>query len=225
MAPTSNDYRYERKFVVSGISISELFQNIRLHPAMFSEMFYERKINNIYFDTRFFQSFYENIYGLSDRKKYRVRWYGDTFGKIEKPVLEIKIKKGFLGSKLSYPCLPIDVEGKFSIKMVNEIIQQSELSDELKNRLKHYSPVLINSYTRKYFESSCKSFRLTVDSNQQFYKIRQKVSLLSNVIMDDTKFILELKYQSKMDSAAEIITNNFPFRITKNSKYVNGLIS
>ena len=63
------NYRYERKFVVNNKELSEIEQGIKFHPAIFKEIFYERQVNNIYFDTIGFKNYHENVGGLSDRYK------------------------------------------------------------------------------------------------------------------------------------------------------------
>lgn len=42
-------------------------------------------------------AYQDNLIGISDRMKVRIRWYGALLGLIEEPVLELKIKRGFLG--------------------------------------------------------------------------------------------------------------------------------
>ncbi len=40
---------------------------------------------------------------------------------------------------------------------------------------------------------------------------------------DDFSVIMEVKYDEKYENNANYITDNFPFRLTKSSKYVAGL--
>ena len=47
--------------------------------------------------------------------------------------------------------------------------------------------------------------------------------ILSNKKHDSLITILELKYSIDNDDHAQIITNHFPFRLTKNSKYEVGI--
>ena len=61
---------------------------------------------NFYFDSVNFNNYYDNLDGNIFRTKIRIRWYGDLFGYIENPVLELKIKNGLLGNKISYNLIP-----------------------------------------------------------------------------------------------------------------------
>ena len=100
------DYRYERKFRISGMSVHGVEQIVKSHQAYFKEIYNERDINNIYFDTQNLTHYYDNSYGKAQRKKYRIRWYGGLSGKIENPILEIKIKDALLGTKKAFLIKP-----------------------------------------------------------------------------------------------------------------------
>ena len=91
--------RYETKFTVSQLSFNEIKNIIKSHPAVFKEVYLKRKVNNIYFDNSNLTSFIDNIEGERDRKKVRIRWYGNLFGFSKNPTLEIKFKTGQLGWK------------------------------------------------------------------------------------------------------------------------------
>ena len=95
-AKNSELFRYERKFKISEIDRNYVETLVKYHPAMFSEIFHERIVNNIYFDTLNMDYYYDNKSGSSKRMKVRIRWYGNQFGLIEKPVLELKIKDGLI---------------------------------------------------------------------------------------------------------------------------------
>ena len=43
----------------------------------FKEQYQNRKVNSIYFDDLNYSSIKQNLDGVSDKKKYRIRWYGD----------------------------------------------------------------------------------------------------------------------------------------------------
>ena len=44
----------------------------------------------------------DNLDGINDREKHRVRWYGEDTGTLIAPILENKIKKNFQGNKILY---------------------------------------------------------------------------------------------------------------------------
>jgi len=194
-----------------------------MHPAFFREIFHERYVNNIYFDNLAFDNFFENIDGNTDRAKYRIRWYGELGVRIKNPKLEIKVKKNLIGYKKSYELFSFDMSSQIKIVSIGDVIERSITDQKIKLILKDQIPVLLNRYRRKYYATKDNKFRITVDDDQSFYKF----SSLSNSFLarqdDHEHIIMELKYSKENDYQASFITNHFPFRLTKSSKYTNGI--
>ena len=133
------DARYEKKFPVFDFDIQDVKSIIKLHPAMFSEIFYKRKINNIYFDSINFKNYHEHLSGISKRLKIRVRWYGKTFGIVKDPVLEIKIKNNELGKKSRFALKSFRLDKSFSLNAFYKIIfLNSNLPEFVKELLNKY---------------------------------------------------------------------------------------
>ena len=216
-------YRFERKFFVRNIDRISIENIIMHHPALFSEIYQERYVNNIYFDSLEFKNFIDNIDGNMFRTKYRIRWYGDIFATVEKPVLELKIKKGLLGDKKSFPLIPFRLDIGLNASVLNDVIRNSNIDLKIKFNLQHQFPVMLNSYRRKYFQSSDKKFRITVDDEQSFYKINKFNNTFLQKHTDSNNVIIEIKYDKKYDSEVSRISNIFPFRITKSSKYARAI--
>lgn len=217
-------FRYERKFFIEGVDKHTLERVLRFHPAMFSEIFHERFVNNIYFDSMNLRAYQENLMGATERVKFRIRWYGDLRGDIKKPTLELKIKNNMLGTKLSYPLKQFRLDEHLSHRLLQkEIFPHSGLPGWLAEGLKLLEPSLVNRYRRKYFLSADKRYRLTIDSDMEFYRIRHRNNSFIEKVGIGGGIVLELKYSGEDDDDAERITNNLPFRMTKNSKYVSGI--
>ncbi len=216
-------FRNERKFVVSGKSVTAVEFFIKSHAAMFLQPFPPRYVNNIYFDSQEFHNYSDNVIGSANRMKFRIRWYGEQFGQIEKPVLEIKIKKGLAGSKMHYPLAPFILEPGFSQKEIKVLFEQSDLPHEIKEILKYQKPTLLNQYHRRYFLSADRNFRLTLDHKLRYTKISKYQNSFLHRVANDRDVIIELKYDIIFDVEANKISASFPFRLSKNSKYVNGI--
>ncbi|MFK7810829.1 MAG: VTC domain-containing protein, partial [Saprospiraceae bacterium] len=196
---------------------------LKAHPAMFHIPFPPRYINNIYFDSSQFGNYGDNVVGAKNRNKFRIRWYGDQFGHIKKPILEIKIKKGLAGAKRHYPLVPFTLEPGFSQHQMNQIFDESNLPGAVREMLRYQAPTLINRYFRKYFLSADRRFRVTVDTKLKFVRIgRHQNSFLQRRSVDN-QVIVELKYDTEDDKDAMTISNSFPFRLSKSSKYVSGV--
>lgn len=219
------EYRYERKFAVSEFSVWEAEKFIRYHPFLFSEIYHERQINNMYFDSVNMTDYFDNIYGYPFRKKIRLRWYGDLFGKIENSSLELKIKKGLLGTKQAYRFPPFFMDGSFTVRTFLTAVEKSGLSESLRQQLKSLKPVLLNQYCRKYFLSADKNYRITLDFDFKFFRVNNVNNSFFHKIDHRHGVVLELKYNQNMGDSAERITNYFPFRVTRSSKYITGVES
>ncbi|NIR47298.1 polyphosphate polymerase domain-containing protein [candidate division KSB1 bacterium] len=219
----SNNFRFERKFVVDSLSKPEIEALVKLHPAVFSEIFYERLVNNIYLDSCSLQNYFANIDGLHSRRKCRIRWYGDLFGHIEKPVLELKIKEGLLGRKESYPLPSFSLDENFQLNAIREVFKKSEIPAPLVDDLLSLQPALLNRYSRRYFQSADRNYRITIDSQMEYYRIDPHSNSFLQRMVDGESVIVELKYNHDQDNFAQMISTHFPYRMTKSSKYVNGV--
>ena len=223
MEKAVNDYRYERKFCISGLTLQETESLIKLHPALFTNIYHPRYVNNIYCDSFSLKNYFDNIDGATQRAKIRIRWYGDLFGPIKKPMLELKIKKGLLGTKKSYPLNPFSLDNNFTLASLIQLFQDSNISPVLKLKLTLLEPTLLNRYRRAYYRSADNNYRITLDSDMEFYTIRNSANFYLHKYSNSGNVILELKYSPDKDQSAEGVVNFFPFRMTKNSKYVNGI--
>ena len=216
-------YRNERKFFIEDLSLHQVLLIVKLHPAGFSIAYPPRWVNNIYFDTHQFDSYEENVSGIAERLKVRLRWYDDFFGLAKESILELKIKKGFVGTKQHYDFGPFKFEKGFSDAGWLETLKKSLLPDDVKRRMKDLRPVLFNKYLRRYFKSADKRYRLTVDSDMAYFCPRRGMNYFREKYVDYNKIIVELKYETVNDPGANRISAFFPFRVTKISKYVQGI--
>ena len=218
-----DDLRYEKKFIITELDLAEIEHLIKLSPVIFHKIFYERRVNNIYMDSIDYDNYYENIAGISKRTKIRIRWYGDLFGGIKSPILEIKTKEGELGKKLSFPLKPFILDQNFSNDLLRRVFRKSDLPKWLEEKLKLYIPILLNSYKREYFVHFDKKHRITLDKDFIFFRIKNINNSFREKISDKETYIFELKYSFKDSRKAEQIIQHFPFRLTASSKYVFGM--
>jgi hypothetical protein len=215
------EWRNEKKFVMNFDHSTEF--TILTHPLMFREIYAERKINNIYFDTSNFEKYFASINGLNERDKIRFRWYGDTYENINEANLEYKIKKGELGCKKQYrlnsvPHLKLD-----DIERHVEQFLNCELPGTVHTDMKLLQPSLMNSYQRKYYLSICDQFRITLDFNIRSIPLRFVNNFPFENIFEQDVSVLEIKYGDVQKTDSRIAINSLPYNQSRNSKYVNGL--
>jgi SPX domain protein involved in polyphosphate accumulation len=218
-----DDYRYERKFVTLDLDRHEIEAILRLHPACFSEAHHQRYVNNIYLDTASMECFHANVEGLADRMKCRVRWYGGLQGAIGRPTLEFKQKRGLLGKKATYPVPPFRLDESFDATSFMEGILKHDLPDLVREQISMLEPTLLNRYRRRYFISADDRFRVTVDTELSFYRIHRTGNRFVEQSVPNPTVVLELKYHREEQPLADSISNGFPFRLSRSSKYVQGL--
>ena len=216
-------YRYERKFVVDRIDQHQVMGLIKRHPAMFYQPYPPRINNNFYMDTADMVNYRDNVIGSADRRKVRIRWYGDVMGPVDDPVLEFKIKHGLVSTKRQYRVPGFAVERGFKTNDVMRRAVASDLPAEVRSYLRTVSIVLMNNYHRRYFVSRDRRFRLTLDTGMAYYRIGGMSNWIAHKQTDQRNEILELKYGIEDDAAAAKVSTFFPFRVTKSSKYVQGV--
>jgi len=218
--------RYERKFVVSAGpgSQSALGMVLRLHPALFSEIYRERWVNSLYFDTPDRRYFDAGESGQSDRTKIRIRWYGATDPLIIDPFLELKVKRNTLGRKLRYPLEDASFGDYLRRTSWTEILRRSDVPLTLGAALSGLHPALINRYRRRYYLSACGRFRITTDTDIEYRRPSLSATPSVHRHVERIHSVVELKYAAEDDDAAREIASRLPFRTDRNSKYMNGLL-
>jgi len=214
--------RYERKFLVTGMPFENLWHVVRVSPGLFRPVFEPRWVNNIYFDSIDLNAFADTIEGIRDRVKVRIRWYGNETGAVGEPVLELKRKRGFVSLKDRFPLTPWETGTRFSTDSMRKHLAATNLPAEVQELLKSTRPILFNRYFRSYAISHCSSYRITVDRYLEFRRLMHGPHLARSVSVAD--LVLELKYGFDADAGVRSITQHFPFRMTKSSKYATGIL-
>ena len=225
MTPLPPHPRYERKFLAQGLSLTEVVAIVRRHPALFREVYPPRAVNNIYLDSPGLGDYFDHVKGVANRLKTRIRWYGQLHGHIAAPTLERKIKRGFVGGKVTHPLPALALNGHVARHVLNAALRRAEMPELLRLALDHLQPSLVNRYQRQYWRSACGRFRLTVDWSLQFFGLRTgAVSAISSCLRTPA-VILELKFEPQYAEEAAAVTNALPLRMARCSKYVLGIES
>ena len=210
-----NNLRYERKWVFKDVNYNDIFNKALKSKFLFHIQHPKRHVNSIYFDDNNYTSIKDNLDGVSDRSKYRVRWYGKNSFVLHNPKLEIKIKKNFLNYKKIFPLEKLD---NLNLKNMNHV---KLINNEVNNTIKKKSLFanLTTHYERLYLVSLNKKIRATIDYNLKGTNFN---CYFQNPISIERKdVILELKYDQEYDSYVRRNIQNISSRFSKNSKYIN----
>lgn len=217
--------RYELKLVTPETGLSVVRSWIRLHPEGFRTAFPPRRVNSIYLDTPGYRNLSENLAGVPDRQKLRLRWYGEVNDVVENPMLEMKIKEANMGHKKQEKLdHSLDLGRTWS-----EILAgvKTAVSPSFLPILKqHNQPTIINSYQREYYVTPDGEVRLTLDFDQCVFD--QRLSMMPNVkrpLPIEKELVIELKAPPEQTERLTDIMGRFPLLRSRNSKYVKGMMS
>ena len=194
------------------------FDNWINFKSKIQKQYEDRLINSIYYDNENFSTARDNLAGISNRCKYRIRWYNDKDKNFN---YEIKIKKNNLGRKLllkSDQSLQ-DVNLLFSNK--NDFLKKKE-NEFFFNYLyfENLVPKMNVRYLRSYYVYQ-KKIRITYDRKIS-YKLIKKQSLKKN-IMKDFMNVIEIKFEPEDKNLALSLIRNSNFNPKRFSKYLRGL--
>jgi hypothetical protein len=220
---TSEPTRYEFKMLAENFMLPDIRGWFRIHPIGFRVPYPKRLISNVYFDTAHLDRYDENLAGVANRRKVRLRWYGDT-DREARCVFEVKCKRGRVGWKLSQAISrPLDLEVMSWPEVVRAV--REELSEELRLYLDSGGlPVLINRYQREYFCSFDGILRVTLDYDQLYFDQRyaaQPNTRRPHPPIEDA--VIEFKAPPSEASRLARVIGALPLRVTRCSKYVRGI--
>ncbi len=217
----NENWRCERKFVVLDSSPEEVALLLKLNSLDFSEIYWARKINSLYFDSEDLDFYSQNAEGSPQKIKVRIRWYGEDLPLAKNPKLEIKVKRGEVNKKISFPLPDFNLKDFLDVgspeNEFEKYLRNSFLPDEYKIKVLLLKPSVITSYWRRYFLSCNEHFRATLDFDLE--------SLLPWNLMrflpwdSYQNLILEIKYCPDYDLEARSFISHLPFRLDKYSKY------
>lgn len=220
----TEDLRYELKLVCEGHWLAQARSWIRLHPAGLVTAFPSRWVNNIYFDTPHLDSLNANLSGVSQRQKLRLRWYGRA-DYCDEAWLELKVKQNLLGDKhrVSLPDA-VDLTQTWpqlleAIRLHLPAVWPAWLHSILR-------PTLFNRYQREYYVTRDGSIRTTLDYAQ--YACDQRFARRPNLrraLPVADQIIIEIKASLNDEDRLQEIVGDFPIPRSRNSKYINGLLT
>ena len=165
--------RYEKKYTFSIEFLDEIRESLRHSSFIFDDVFSKRRVNTLYLDTIGLEDYRNNLDGVSDRSKVRLRWYtekGKSYCNENISFrLEVKLRKNFMGEKIVHKMdLPNDILRGSSISLINYLIESSP---------NHFKPFLTPCslaslgvcYDREYYQSRSIDLRCTIDSDLKFW--------------------------------------------------------
>ena len=215
----SSDYRYEIKFVLDNSRLSDAMQWL-YNETTAIKTYDNRKVNSIYFDDVGFSSVRDNLAGIAQRNKLRLRWYGNQKNSL--PIFEVKTKNGRLGYKTTYPIQSIENSlmklniDKITSKCISGLEEQNIVFDE------HLVPTLQVNYKREYYKTH-DGIRITIDQNIQFSDTQLHAALNENNSIPYPFKVMEIKFKPDMKEAVAELIRSLHITPKRHSKYLIGL--
>jgi SPX domain protein involved in polyphosphate accumulation len=214
--------RREWKYIIpprSGLHRDDAI--LRLCPLL-RRTYPSRYICNVYFDTPALKCYADNLNGISERTKVRIRWYGDL-NIAENCTLELKKRRNQYTWKSSCPMSDMDLQ-KWDWDEVRQfLLKNTTLSFQRYTNL-ICVPTLITRYRRQYYEVVNSNVRVTIDSELEFLDQRNRAA--PNLVFNSYNFrspLLELKFPLAERAQAISLTNTLNLRRTRFSKYSVGM--
>lgn len=222
--------RREKKYTFQHECLPDIRK--RLHDSRFlmKKTYADRYVNSIYLDSFDYQNYNENLSGLSQRSKARLRWYSHSpFTNIsasQEIFFEIKLRNNFLGEKLVHKIIPSkDMNLMNSSELM--LLLRSMLPVEFLPYIDHCNTFSLGvSYKREYFEDFTREIRATIDKKLKYIRLSSMMPLdfreIETIKVDYG--VLELKYPDTISD--KMINMNLDLsEITagRHSKYATGI--
>ncbi len=216
------NYRYEIKFILDNANLSRIYQWIK-ERTFVKKTYPNRQVNSLYFDDINYTSVKDNLAGISDRQKIRLRWYGkekDT----NNPSFEFKLREGRLNWKESFPVERLEKDLlKFDLKDIlfecrNELFNKRVTLDE------YIFPTLQTGYEREYY-ADAEGIRLTIDHNIIFHNPLLHKILNHGCVIKYPLIVMEIKFPKNLRDYVVQTFRDVPMRSSRFSKYVAGVLS
>ena len=185
------------------------------------EIYQQRAVNSVYLDDPHFTSLKDNISGISDRKKFRIRWYG-TEWLDQRGILnfEVKVKKNKVGSKINLP-LNNRIENFFdknlglNMKELYLACAADFFSCEVPFQL---SPAVLITYSRRYFKSG--SIIITLDKDLRVANAQLSKKVSEHTFRPINVNIIEFKFDKVHAEEFRAKSQDSNLIFTRCSKYV-----
>jgi hypothetical protein len=220
--PLHESARYEIKMLSGEWAVPAIRGWLMVHPVGFRRAWAPRTVNSIYFDSPQLDRYAENLAGVAERRKVRLRWYGEDVQRV-KVTFEVKCKRGRVGWKLAHTVAePLDLDQRW-----RDLLGQVRAG--LPPAFQLYldgagGPVLLIRYRREYYSTFDGRVRATLDYEQHYYD--QRVAAAPNrnwECISQEYAVVEFKAPPAESERLARAVALMPLRVTRGSKYVRGI--
>jgi hypothetical protein len=216
-------YRTELKYTGDLVAVGAALEWLHQSPEFFRQQYPQRQVNNVYFDTFDFDDATDNLIGLSDREKLRLRWYGREH-RSGAAKIEYKMKRRSMGSKSMHALELPDLSSMDARSLSRYMLEHCQRSSRLRIDSRAFNPTVFLNYQREYFINRIQNVRFTVDTGIQFCRIRRLGrGVLGRAMQPMPYTVLEVKFDLEHAAHAARALAGFPLRADRHSKYLASL--
>ena len=223
-APDRQGLRFEVKMTAPEPYAPRVRSAIRVHPSGLVRAYPPRWINNVYLDTENLDLLAQSRAGVSDRCKARFRWYGELADATAGGSLELKIKKGALGSKRRFRIpTPVDLTA-VTWRHFMKVLRHALPPEDARTIVDGLRPVLINRYHREYACTPDREIFVTLDVRQGFWS--QWLGARPNLSRPSPGvdwLVVEVKGPASSEDRVAQVLAGMGLSRSRNSKFVSGL--
>lgn len=231
--PTLHFQRFEFKYFLPRSQARPLIAELRpymIWDPLAASTDGAYRVNSLYFDTPDFDCFWDKEAGVSDRKKLRLRYYGDSLLPESELYVEIKRKKDVLVIKDRVNIRVHEAKGSRLQRKLQELHKanpSAEFNGEVSWFLRRNSlrPKLFISYVRTaLLAKRNKEFRVTLDQDivaRQQFALDHNPRRLAGIYPGGV--VLEVKYQNVLPAWFHRILQKFELERLAFSKYGNSV--
>lgn len=214
--------RHEYKFSINQADdyiVASRLRKLFQHDAFANEAGSYR-VSSLYFDTPNDKALRQKLDGVSEREKFRIRYYNDDLSFIR---LEKKIKKAKMNAKFNTQISKEQVEkilrGEIDFLLYSEDALMIELYSKMRGQL--LQPTSIVTYEREAFQYIPGNVRITIDRNVRT-TLHPKHFLNVNAVHMDVERgfnIFEVKYDEFLPEIVKLAVQIPNRQARENSKY------
>jgi hypothetical protein len=211
--------RHEVKLVCEERAYAQVLASLRQLPTVLHPQYPARVVQSIYLDTHEGDALDDNLAGISDRQKLRVRWYGDEVTVVHAH-LENKRRSNGFGDKAECPLpAPLQVAGASRLDFVAAVRRQ--LGPAWRWALDRREPVQWIRYRRDYLASADGRVRVTIDRDLAAFDQRAAFVLTdAHPTPLPRILVLEVKAPTAEHGAIERVLQGIAMPVGKCSKFV-----
>ena len=171
-------------------------------------------------------------YGIKSKKTIKTYSLKNTDFLVDKGC-EIIIVACNSASSYSIPILKkrykipnLKIDSKLKLNHLKKVLKQNLSGYDQLIFESNCEPKIINQYKREYYENYNQKFRITIDTSHNIYdqRFKKKVNLTNKTLIQKY-IVVEFKFHRNNIDLSKSMLKSLPFRISRNSKYINSIRS